>query len=79
MHPDVRRKLALLCELDHANRGRVVRRPVRPAFQRRLKFPDRRIARSPDRIERDACAGLTAVAFNFEPAVLSNPPIIVVP
>jgi hypothetical protein len=48
MHPRVRRNLALLRQLDHVNRRRMSRRPARPAFQRRLKFPDRCIARTAD-------------------------------
>jgi len=32
------------------------------------QVPDRRIARTPDRTERQAGAGLTAVAFDFQPA-----------
>jgi hypothetical protein len=31
---------------------------ARPAFQRRLQFPDRRIARAPDGVGRGAGAGL---------------------
>jgi hypothetical protein len=69
MHPNVRNDFALPREPDHVHRRRVSRRPARSAFQRRLQFPDRRIARTPDRIERDARSGLAAMAFNFKPAV----------
>jgi hypothetical protein len=69
MNPDVGRDLPLLGQLDHVNWRRVSAFLARPAFQRRFQFPDRRLARTPDRIERDARAGLAAVAFNFEPAV----------
>jgi hypothetical protein len=41
VHPSIRRDLALLRQLDHVNTWRIARRPARPAFQRRLKFPDR--------------------------------------
>jgi hypothetical protein len=34
-----------------------------------LKFPDRRVARTPYRIERDAVACLTSMAFDLKPAV----------
>src|SRR5882724_5449350 len=37
-------------------------------FQRRFQLPDRRIARSAYRIQRKACAGLAAIAFDLEPA-----------
>ena len=51
------------------NGRRVAAFPARPAFQRRLKLPDRRITGTSDRIKRDTGAGLTAVAFDFEPAI----------
>jgi hypothetical protein len=69
MNPDVTRDLPLLGQLDHVKWRRVSAFLARPAFQRRFQFPDRRIARTPDRIERDARACLTTVAFDFEPAV----------
>ena len=69
MSPDVRCDLARFGQLDHVNWRRVSAFLARPAFQRRLQFPDRRIARTPDRIERQARAGIAAVAFDFEPAV----------
>jgi hypothetical protein len=69
MHPGVRRDLALLRQLDHVHRRRVSPRPARSAFQRCLKFPDRRIARTPDRIERQADAGLAPLAHDLKPAV----------
>jgi hypothetical protein len=58
MHPDVRRDLTLLRQLEHVNRRRVSPFLARPAFQGRFQFPDRRIARAADRIERQAGAGL---------------------
>ena len=54
MTPDVGRDLSLLGQLDHANRRRVSPLLARAAFQRRFKFPDRGIARTPDRIEWQA-------------------------
>jgi hypothetical protein len=54
MHPDVRRDLPLLRQLNHVHRRGIAALLARPVFQRRLKFPDRRVARTPDRIERDA-------------------------
>ena len=69
MNPDVGRDLPLLGQLDHVNWRRVSAFLARPAFQRRLQFPDRRIARTPDRIERQARAGPAAIAFDLEPAV----------
>jgi hypothetical protein len=67
MNPDAGRDLPLLGQLDHVN-WRRIGLSVRPAFQYRLQFPDRRIARTPDRIEGDARAGLAPMAFNFKPA-----------
>src|ERR1700682_6539342 len=69
MNPDVWRDLALLGQLDHVNRRRVSPLLARAAFQRRFKFPDRRIAWTPDRIEWQARAGLAAMSFDFEPTV----------
>jgi hypothetical protein len=43
------------------------RRRVSPLFERRFKFPDRRIARTPDRVERQARPSLAAMVFDFEP------------
>jgi hypothetical protein len=37
-------------------------------FKRRLKFPDRRVARTTNRVEREAGARPTAIAFNLKPA-----------
>ena len=68
MNPDVGRDLPLLGQLDHVNWRRVSVFLARPAFQRRLQFPDRRMART-DRIERQARAGPAAIAFDLEPAV----------
>jgi hypothetical protein len=41
----------------------------RPAFQRRLKFPDWCVARPPDSIKRQADARLAALAHDLQPAV----------
>ena len=57
MHPSIWRGRAHLCQLDHMNGRRVSALLARPAFQRGLKFPDRRIARPPDGVERDARLG----------------------
>ena len=65
MHPTIRRSLARLRQLDHVNGRRISALLARPAFQRRLKFPDRGIARMPDRIERYAVARVLAVAFDL--------------
>jgi hypothetical protein len=43
--------------------------PARPAFQRGFQFPDRRIARTPDRIEGQARARLTTTAFDLKPTI----------
>ena len=64
MHPLVGRDRALHGELDHMHAWRITRRPARAAFQRRLNFPDRRIARPADVFERDAGLGFTAMAFD---------------
>jgi hypothetical protein len=71
MHPHGNRDLSLFGELDHVHRRRVSPSLARSAFQRRLKFPDRRIARTPDRIERDAGFGFAAGAFDLQPAISS--------
>src|SRR5712675_2990031 len=68
MHPEIRRDLARPGQLDHVHRRLVAALAARAAFQRRLQFPDRRIARPADRVERQARAGLAAVAFDLEPA-----------
>ena len=44
-------------------------RSARPAPKRSLQLPDRRLARTAYRIQRQACPSLTSVAFDFEPAV----------
>jgi hypothetical protein len=67
MHPNIDRDLPLLRELDHVHGRRVSPFLARSAFQRRLKFPDRRIARTTDRIERNAGAGLTSMALDLRP------------
>jgi hypothetical protein len=63
------RFIALLRQLDHVHRWRISAFLARPAFQCGFQFPDWDITRSAYGIERDARAGLAAVAFNFEPAV----------
>ncbi len=68
MHPEVRRDLARLGQLDHAHRRRVAAFSARSAFQRRFKLPDRRVVRPADGIKRNAGAGFTAIAFDIEPA-----------
>src|SRR6266480_8017782 len=45
MHPDVGSDLACLGQLDLVHGRRVSRRSAGSSFQRRLKFPDRRVAR----------------------------------
>jgi hypothetical protein len=69
MYPRVRRDFTLLRELDHMHGRRMSGCPARPAFQRRLKFPDRRIARASDGIERQTGARLTTLALDLKPAV----------
>jgi hypothetical protein len=48
MHPDVRRDIALPRQPHHVHGRLVPPRSARPAFQRRLKLPDRRVARTAD-------------------------------
>jgi hypothetical protein len=74
MDPNVRRDLPLHRQLHHVHGRFVTARSARPAFQRRFKFPDRRIARTPDRVERQARAGFAVVAFDFEPAISAVSP-----
>ena len=67
MDPLVRRDLPRSRQLDHPHRRRHPALLARPALQRRLQLPDRRIPRPADRIERQACSGLAAVTLDFEP------------
>jgi hypothetical protein len=67
MHPNIRRDLARLRQLDHVHRRRVAAFAAGAAFQRRFQLPDRRILRPADGIERQARAGLAAVALDLEP------------
>src|SRR5947209_15174943 len=68
MHPLVRRDLPPLRQLDHVHRRRIAALAAVAAFQRRFQFPQRRVARAADGVERQACAGLAAVALHFQPA-----------
>jgi len=68
MHPEIGRDLPRLRQLDHVHRRRVAAFSAGAAFQRRFEFPDRGIARPADGVERQARAGLAAVAFDLEPA-----------
>src|ERR1700687_1289316 len=67
MHPEIRRDLARLRQLDHVHRRRVAALAAGSAFQRRFQLPDRRIPRPADGIERKARAGLAAVALDLKP------------
>ena len=51
------------------NRGRTAPLAARPTFQRRFQLPDRCIARTPDRIERQARTAFAAMAFNLKPSL----------
>jgi hypothetical protein len=68
MHPNIRRDLARLRQLDLVHGQCVSASLAWPASQPNFELPDRRLARTPVRTERKARAGLAAVAFNFEPA-----------
>ena len=69
MHPNVRRDLALFGQPDHVHRRSVSRRSARSAFQRRLEFPNRSVARAPDRIQRQTGSRFAAFAHDLEPAI----------
>jgi hypothetical protein len=69
MNPFVRRDLALFSQLDHVNSRLVSPRATRSATKRRFKLPDRRIARSSNRIKRNAGLGFASMAFHFQPSV----------
>jgi hypothetical protein len=69
MDPSAGRYFALRRQLDHVHRWLVAASATGSASERPFKFPDRRIARAPDGIERDAGAGLTAIALDFHPTV----------
>src|SRR5258707_1196275 len=69
VHPDIRRGLPFFGEPDHVHRRRVSRRSARPAFQRRLEFPDRRSARPAHMFERKAGLGFAAAALRPQQAL----------
>jgi hypothetical protein len=68
MRPFVWRDLAPLGQPDHVHRRRVAALAAGAAFQRGFEFPERRVARPSDRIQRQARARLAAIAFDLEPA-----------
>src|ERR1700722_13607082 len=68
MHPEIPRDLARLGQLNHMHRRRIATLAARSAFQCRFKFPDWRIPRPADGIERKARPRLTAIALHLEPA-----------
>ena len=53
-------------EPSHVHRRRVAALLARPAFHRRFELPDRRVSGPLDGIERQAGAGLTAVALDLK-------------
>jgi len=70
MHPNVGHGLPLGREPDHVHRRGVSRRPARSAFQRGLKFPDRRVARPADVLKRNAGPRFRSdYTFDLQPAV----------
>jgi hypothetical protein len=68
MHPKVRRDLAFARRLDHVNTRRVAALPARSTLERWLQFPDRRVTRSADGIEREARPRLAPIALDLGPA-----------
>ena len=69
MYPRIRDDLPLFGQPDHMHRWRVSPLLARPALQRRLKLPYRRVTRTPDRIERNSGARFTAMVFDLKPTV----------
>jgi hypothetical protein len=69
MHPSVRCDLPPLAEPDPVDGRRIATFATGRAFQSGLQFPDRRIARTPDRIEPQAGAGPAAMTLDLKPAV----------
>src|SRR5512144_2720468 len=67
--PTVRRDFARLRQLDYADRRLVATRATRPASERRLQLPDRRVTRPADRIQRHACPCLASTTLDLQPAV----------
>jgi hypothetical protein len=67
MYPSVRRNLSPFGQFDHVHWRRVVAPLARSAFQRSFEFPDRGVARSADRIEREARPALAPIAFDLQP------------
>ena len=59
----------LFVQFRRERAGKQIARFALEILQRRLKFADRRIARTQDRVERDAGLGFAAAAFDLQPAV----------
>jgi hypothetical protein len=69
MHPKITRNLLRLGQLDHVD-GRSVSPFLHDRhFSAASSFQNRRIERTADRVEWDAGAGLTPMAFDLEPAI----------
>jgi hypothetical protein len=68
MHPDIGRGLPLFGQSDHVYRRCVATFPARPAFERGLELPDRRVLWPADTIQRDARFGFAAMAAYLQPA-----------
>ena len=66
MHPIVRCDLAFLGQLDHVYGRRVSSFFARPAFQHRLRFPDRRMTRTPYSVERRPVSVFATTAFDLQ-------------
>jgi hypothetical protein len=68
MHPQIRRNLPVLGQLDHVDRRRISAASAGPAFERCLPLPNGRMSRAPDCIERNAGFRLTPAALDLKPA-----------
>src|SRR3954470_18061148 len=69
MYPTIGRNFPLLRQLDHVYGRLVALGTAGPAPERGFELPDRRVARTPNGIERNARASLAALAFDFQPTV----------
>src|SRR6185437_6656950 len=69
VNPGVRGNFSFLCQPDHVDLRRILQRPEGSAFQCCFQFPYRRVARTANGIERQAGAGLAAVAHHLQPTI----------
>jgi hypothetical protein len=67
--PSPRKPFLPLGQLDHVNRRSVAAFAAGPTSQRRFQLPDWHIARTPERIERQARPAFATMAFDLQVTV----------